>query len=339
MRWLTVWIDTTHDGILPVSDMLSALGIDNIVTEDESEFLDFLESNRQAWDYVDQTLSDSMRGRSRVTFYVPEDESGFATVAQARMALENLRGERPELRPLRMGLDSTEDSDWEDNWKQYYQPVKTGERLLIIPQWMNVDPEGRIPVILDPGLTFGSGAHETTRLCLTMLEKQIHGGERILDIGCGSGILSIAALRLGAASAVATDIDELCVKVAAENAAFNDIAPERLKILSGNILTDAAFRDTIGKSYDMILSNIVADVITGLASIVPGLLAPDGQWICSGVIENRTEDVTDALCRNGFDILETASDRDWYAYRCVHTARNISGSSPVPENQENAHGM
>ena len=321
MHWLTIHIDTVHDGLEPVAAMLSALGVDNIAVDDETEFREFLEDNRQIWDYVDEKLEQDMRGRSRVTFYLPEDETGFAKLAESRIALQSLREARPDCGPLLMTLETVQDSDWENNWKQYYKPLPIGEKLLIIPQWETADPQGRIPVVLDPGLTFGTGNHETTRLCLAMLESQIRGGERVLDLGCGSGILSIAALQLGAASAVAVDIDPACIHVAAENAAYNNIGPDRLTVLSGNVLSDAALREQIPpRAFDMVLANIVADVIMGLAPAVPDWLAPGGQFLCSGIIGPRAEQTAAVLRQNGFRIADTACENDWYAYRCVREA-------------------
>ena len=198
MDWLELHIDTTHTGLEPVETMLSALGIDGVVIDDETEFHDFLESNRQYWDYVDENLEASMHGKSRVTFYLPADETGFAQMGEVRLALEDLKARRSDCGTLLLSLENLRDEDWENNWKQYYKPMEIGQRLLVIPQWEQVDPGQRVPLILDPGLTFGTGSHATTRLCLTALEKTVAQGDRVLDLGCGSGILSIAALRLGA---------------------------------------------------------------------------------------------------------------------------------------------
>ena len=257
-----------------------------------------------------------MAGRSRITFYLEAKEAGFSKLGEVRIALEGLKKERKDLGTLLMTLENVEDADWENNWKQYYKPMEIGERLLVIPQWEEADPGDRAPLYLDPGLTFGTGAHATTRLCLTALEGLVRGGERVLDLGCGSGILSVAALRLGAGSALAVDIDDKCRDAARENAGLNGIGPERLDILVGNLLTDEAVAAKIGGGYDVVLANIVADVIIALAPRVRGLLNPGGTFLCSGVIEGRTAEVEAALAASGLEVLERREDGGWYAFTC-----------------------
>ena len=316
-QWLAVHIDASHNGLDAVTEMLSSIGADSVSVEDETEFQEFLEQNRSAWDYVDESLEESMRGRSRVTFYLSDDNDGYSKLAEARIALQTLKESRDDCGPLIMSVERMQSADWEYGWKDYYKPLEVGNRLLIIPKWESADIRGRVPVILDPGLSFGTGEHPTTQLCLALLEKRIQGGERVLDLGCGSGILSIAALNLGAASAVAVDIDELCQRVAAENAALNGIGPDRLAVLCGDILSDADLLEKLGSGYDIILANIVADVIIALAPVVKTLLAPSGHFLCSGIIAGREAEVADALRRNGFAIADTYSAKDWYAYHCV----------------------
>ena len=314
MRWLTLWIDLRPEALDAVTAMLSALGIDSLRIEDEEEFREFLEQNREAWDYVDEGLEAEMRGRCRVTFYLPENEQGFSQLAQSRIALQSLREAHPEFGPLLLELETVEEDDWANSWKQYYKPIPVGDRLLIVPQWETADPGDRTPVVLDPGLTFGTGEHETTRLCLEILDQWVQGGERMLDVGCGSGILSIAAVRLGAASALAVDIDETCRRVARENAALNGIGPDRCTVLTGDLLSDPDLRRRIGGGYDLVCANIVADVILRLAPVLPDLLAPGGRWICSGVIDTRAQEVRTGLRSAGLDVQKTRTDRGWYAF-------------------------
>ena len=316
MRWLEVHIDTNHAGLDTVQALLSGLDVDGVMIEDEEEFQDFLENNHAYWDYVDEDLERHMAGRSRITFYLEAKEAGFSKLGEVRIALEGLKKERKDLGTLLMTLENVEDADWENNWKQYYKPMEIGERLLVIPQWEEADPGDRAPLYLDPGLTFGTGAHATTRLCLTALEGLVRGGERVLDLGCGSGILSVAALRLGAGSALAVDIYDKCRDAARENAGLNGIGPERLDILVGNLLTDEAVAAKIGGGYDVVLANIVADVIIALAPRVRGLLNPGGTFLCSGVIEGRTAEVEAALAASGLEVLERREDGGWYAFTC-----------------------
>lgn len=316
MNWLEVRIDTNHLGLEPVSALLSSLEIDGLVIDDEEEFQAFLEENRPHWDYVDEDLEKRMKGRSRITFYLLAGEAGFSKLAEVRIALQQLKETRQDCGPLLMTLENIRDADWETSWKQYYKPLEIGERLLVVPQWEKAEETGRVTVTLDPGLTFGTGNHATTRLCLTALEKYIRGGERVLDLGCGSGILSIAALRLGAASALAVDIDEQCLTVARDNAALNGIGPETLTVRIGNVLTDGAFRVSLNRDYDVVLANIVADVILGLAPLVPGLLRKGGVFLCSGIIDQRAEEVARGLEAAGWTILERHEDDGWAAFVC-----------------------
>ncbi|WP_298020328.1 50S ribosomal protein L11 methyltransferase [uncultured Dysosmobacter sp.] len=322
MNWLELHIDTTHKGLEPLETMLSALGIDGVVIDDETEFQDFLENNHQYWDYVDEDLEKQMQGKSRLTFYLQADEEGFAKLGEIRIALEQLKRTVTDCGTLLMTLNNMQDADWENNWKQYYKPMEIGDRLLVIPQWEQDDPKvqaamaSRVPLILEPGLTFGTGSHATTRLCLTALEKTIHGGETVLDLGCGSGILSIAALKLGAAAATAVDIDDKCMDVAYENAAMNGIGKDIYTVFAGDILTNSVLQYRIGGGYDVVLANIVADVIIGLAPMVRSLLNERGVFLCSGIIDDRAEEVADKLRQAGLEILESRNSEGWFAYTC-----------------------
>ena len=316
MKWLEVHIDTNHQGLEQVEAFLSGQGIDSVVIDDEGEFQDFLENNHQYWDYVDEDLMAAEKGKSRVTFYLEANEDGFSTLAQVRVALAEFKERHPECGSLLMTLDNLEESDWENNWKQFYKPMEIGDRLIVIPEWENADIGDRVPLILNPGLTFGTGSHATTRLCLKALEQRVHGGERVLDLGCGSGILSIAALKLGAAHAFACDIDDKCQDVAYENAALNGIGKDVYTVRTGDILTDSALQAEIGGGYDVVLANIVADVIIALAPAVRPLLKPDGVFICSGIIDDRAEEVLAKLRADGWMVLEQNDSEGWYSFLC-----------------------
>ena len=322
MKWLEVHIDTNYAGLEGVETMLSTLGIDGVVIDDETEFQDFLENNHEYWDYVDEELAQKMQGRSRLTFYLEAGEEGFAKMGEVRIALEELKKEHDDWGTLLMTMDTMEDADWENNWKQYYKPMEIGDRLLVIPEWEQdtvrgqTKYEGKIPLILEPGLTFGTGSHATTRLCLMALEKHVKPGMRVVDLGCGSGILSIAALKLGAAEARAIDIDDKCINVAYENAAMNGIGKDTYTVMVGNVLTDSSVRETLGGGYQVVLANIVADVIIGLAPMVRSMMAEGGTFLCSGIIDTRAEEVAGKLKEAGFEILEERSADGWFSFLC-----------------------
>ena len=316
MKWLEVHIDTNHAGLDELVTFLSAQGIDGVVIDDETDFRDFLENNRQYWDYVDEDLEKKMQGRSRVTFYLEDSEDGYAQLGAVRLALSGFRKAHPGCGTLLMTLDNLQDADWENNWKQYYKPMEIGQRLIVIPEWLTAETGGHVPLILNPGLTFGTGSHATTRLCLTALEKTVRDGDRVLDLGCGSGILSIAALKLGADFAFACDIDDKCKAVAYENAALNGIDPAVYQVEIGDVLSDKGLRSRIGGGYQVILANIVADVIIALAPAVRPLLAEDGTFICSGIIDDRAEEVAGRLKEAGLTIREIHSADGWFCYIC-----------------------
>ena len=316
MKWLELHIDTARAGLEPVSELLREQGVEGLVIDDEADFKDFLENNHQYWDYVDDELLAEKHGKCRVTFYLGESESGFSTLAQVRIALSALKKQHPEYAPLLLTMENVEDADWENNWKQFYKPMEIGERLLVIPEWEQAKPTERVKLILNPGLTFGTGSHATTRLCLQALEKHIRGGEKMLDLGCGSGILSIAALLLGAEDAFACDIDDKCVGVAYENAALNGIGREHYTVRAGDVLSDKRLAREFGGDYDIVVANIVADVIIALAPQVRPLLKKGGLFLCSGIIDDRAVEVADALRLAGWAIMEARESEGWFSYLC-----------------------
>lgn len=317
MKWLELKIDAAPAGLEPVSALLEDLGITGLVIDDEGDFQDFLEHNHAYWDYVDDQLMQEKKGLCRITFYLEDSPDGYNTLARVRMALSRVKQEHPEYGRLLLTMENMEDTDWENNWKQFYKPMEIGDRLIVIPEWESAGvPEGRVALRLNPGLTFGTGSHATTRLCLTALEKHITGGQTVLDLGCGSGILSIAALLLGADHAAACDIDEKCMDVAYENAALNGVGRDRYTVRWGDVVTDQALRQELGGPYDVVVANIVADVIKALASTVRPLVKEGGIFLCSGIIDDRAEEVAQCLRDNGWTIAETRSSEGWFSYLC-----------------------
>ncbi|MBE6954720.1 MAG: 50S ribosomal protein L11 methyltransferase [Ruminococcaceae bacterium] len=318
MQWLELTIQTTNVGIELIGSRLTALGFDSFIIDDEADFRQFLEENRKYWDYVDEQLDEAMRGLCQIRLYLEDGPDAPGSVKTLRAELDALAEAFPMMGTPVLRIDNQRDEDWENNWKQYYSPLPIGEKLLVVPQWLSPEnPEGRIPVILDPGLTFGTGAHASTRMCMQALEKAIVGGEMVVDLGSGSGILSIAALRLGAKHAVGVDIDEKAEDVARENAAYNDLHADRFTAMTGNVLEDEGpIAALCPDGYDVVLANIVADVIIPLAPHVGALGKKGGTFICSGILSSRLAEVEAALAEAGLTITDRyRSDDDWCCLR------------------------
>ncbi len=305
VKWLEIAINTTPDLLDDTCAKLIAAGMDRLVTLDEGEFRTFLEQNQQYWDYVDEDLDKSMAGLTQIKFYVTDDDEGKQLLAQYT---ENLDCEYI-CTPLG-------ENDWAYSWQKYYKPLPVGDRLYIVPDWERAQPvpEGKTPFYLNPGLTFGTGSHASTQLCLMGVEDHVKSGDTVLDLGCGSGILSIAALCLGAKSAFAVDIDPKAVDVSYENAALNEIYRDKYTVRDGDVLARGALFDEIAQTkYDVILANIVADVIIPLSAMIPELLAEGGIFICSGIIDTRGDEVQAALESNGFTITKRRQQDGWVA--------------------------
>ena len=315
MEWIEVTIQTSSAGIDLVAARLTALGFDSFIMDDQEDFHDFLRQNQQYWDYVDAELTQKMEGLSQIRLYLEDAPAAADTVSGLRSQLALLRAQFPsvDFGPLTVHTAGCRDEDWENNWKQYYQPLPIGRRLLVVPQWLSPEsPEGRIPVRLDPGMIFGTGAHASTQMCMAALEQIIRGGERVIDLGSGSGILSFTARLLGAASAVGVDIDPKAEDVARENAAMNGLGPDRFRAVTGNVLQDGArLKELAAGGYDVVLANIVADVIIPLAPVVPQFLRPGGSFLCSGILDVRLPEVLAALERAGLRVTARNQQDDW----------------------------
>ncbi len=306
MAWLEITIDTAAHQVEAVAQALTQRGFSDLLIEDQEEFEAFLEENRAYWDYIDEGLQKKLQGLSRIRLYLEDtDEKNLRRLkdyaAGAGLALS--------VAPL-------PDVDWEQSWKENYPPQEVGRRLLVLPCWLAEDYRGdRLPVILDPGLTFGTGAHPSTRMVLEQMERLVTPGASCLDLGSGSGILSIAALRLGAERAVGVDIDPKAEDIARENAACNGFGAPVFTALTGSVTADRRLMERLaGEHWDVVLVNIVADVIVSLAPVLPRLLGEGSVLICSGILDTRLPDVTVALTAAGLQITSTQAQEDW---RCV----------------------
>ena len=320
MDWIKVTVYTTTAGLEVVSGRLMQLGITGIVTEDETEFNAFLEETKDAWDYVDEDLVRSMSGESRVIVYVSDDISGRELLAaiNASMAELGTMNEDGIYGRLAVEIEGTKTEDWANAWKQYFHTMEIGERILVKPYWEEIEkPQDRVVFSINPGMSFGTGSHETTQLCLTQLEKYITPDSLMLDLGCGSGILSVVSLLLGAKKAVAVDIDPNCIDTAYENADMNGISRDRYKVISGNVVTDPDVKAIISEhKYDVVAANIVADVIIGLAPAARLYMKEGGVFITSGIIDGRQDEVRSALESEGFTVINTERRKDWWSIVC-----------------------
>jgi len=305
MAWLEITIDTTPERISSAVTVLTAKGFSDLVIEDQEEFETFLEENRAYWDYIDESLQKKLQGLSHIKLYLEDTDN--AGMQRLEVAVQELK--------LSMRVAPLADVDWEESWKDNYPPQEIGKKIVVLPCWLADQETDRLPVILDPGLTFGTGAHPSTQMVMETMENIVNPGFRCLDLGSGSGILSIAALRLGAETAVGIDIDPKAEDIARENAAYNGFAAPAFTALTGNVTEDKELMETLARTeYDLVLVNIVADVIIGLAPVLPKFLTKKSTLICSGILDVRLPDVLAALEKAGLTVTMVKEKEDW---RCV----------------------
>lgn len=309
MQWLEVSIEPDPGMLDELCLALESEGVTGLVIEDGDDFLNFLENNKMYWDYVDEELLTREKAKNLVKFYLTDDDEGRASYESLKARIKRFAG--------KISYTVMCDEDWSDNWKKYYKPISVGKKLLIVPAWEDAPVSDRLVLRLNPGLIFGTGSHPTTAMCLEELETRAPYSTRMLDLGSGSGILSIAALILGARSVFGCDIDPKAPETAMSNAAYNGITAQSLSVAAGDILKDKKLRNRAGgKKYDLITANIVADVIISLAPDVSRWLEPGGKgtFICSGIIEGRQPEVEEALQKAGLTIVGHRSREDWHCY-------------------------
>ena len=306
MAWLEITVQTDANSIDDTAAMLTAAGFQELVLEDQNQFEDFLEENRACWDYIDEELQQKLQGLSNIKLYLEDNQE--AELSRLKTLVES--------KDLAMTVEAMPETDWENSWQEHYPAVEVGEKLIVLPYWLaDSDESGRTPIILDPGLTFGTGAHPSTQMVMEAMEQRMKPGSHCLDLGSGSGILSITALRLGAASATGVDIDPKAEDIARENATYNGFAAPEFSACTGDVTADKRLMERLKtQEYDMVLVNIVADVIIHLAPTLPAFLQERSVLICSGILDTRLNDVTAALEKAGLTVIETKSKEDW---RCV----------------------
>ena len=315
MAYLELTIDTAAGKAEKTASALTSGGFSDLIIEDQGEFEAFLEENRACWDYIDEELQEKLQGLSCIKLYLADTDK--AGLSRLEALLEKLRGD--ELGELTLTVTPLAEENWEESWKDNYPPQPIGETLIVLPYWLAEETQGRLPVILDPGLTFGTGAHPSTQMVMETMEQGVKPGAACLDLGSGSGILSITALRLGAKSAIGVDIDPKAESIARENAAYNGFGSPEFTAYTGNVIQDKALMQSLSAGqYDVVLVNIVADVIIGLAPVLPRFLGEDTTLICSGILDTRLSDVVSALEKAGLAITATRAKEEW---RCVSAKR------------------
>lgn len=318
MNWTEVKIYTTTAGIDPLTGSMLDLGLQGFMIEDAQDFDEFLHDTTPHWDYVDQAVMEKMKDcETCVTIYVADNPQGMEELMQVRQILARLKAQDPDGKYGRLELEmkDVDEEDWSNAWKKYYHPVQVGEHLVVCPSWEAYDRKpDEVVLTLNPGMAFGTGTHETTRLCMELLEKYITPQDTVLDVGCGSGILAITAALLGANKIIGCDIDEVAVKVAGENAALNGVQ-DRIAFHQGDLTSQ------VEGSFQIICANIVADVIIRLSKDAGRYLAKDGIFITSGIIDTREQDVLNALEQNGFQVIERRTSGGWVALACKAKAQ------------------
>lgn len=313
MNWTEVKIYTTTAGIDPLTGSMLDLGLQGFMIEDAQDFDEFLHDTTPHWDYVDQAVMEKMKDcETCITIYVADNPQGMEELMQVRQILARLKAQDPDGKYGRLELEmkDVDEEDWSNAWKKYYHPVQVGEHLVVCPSWEAYDRKpDEVVLTLNPGMAFGTGTHDTTRLCMELLEKYITPQDTVLDVGCGSGILAITAALLGANKIIGCDIDEVAVKVAGENAALNGVQ-DRIAFHQGDLTSQ------VEGSFQIICANIVADVIIRLSEDAGRYLAKDGIFITSGIIDTREQDVLNALEQNGFQVIERRTSGGWVALAC-----------------------
>ncbi|MCC0646993.1 50S ribosomal protein L11 methyltransferase [Clostridioides sp. ZZV15-6598] len=306
-NWIEVTIKTTTEAVEPITNILYEQGAGGAVIEDPKDFL-FQKKNELDWDYVEEEVFKKNEEEDvLIKTYVSEEKNVMEFVEIIKQKVLGLRDFGIDIGEGSVSLDQVNEADWANAWKAYYKPTKVGQRVVVKPTWEDYDmQEGDLIIELDPGMAFGTGTHETTSMCIRELEKYVNKDSKVFDIGCGSGILAIAAAKLGAKEVVAVDLDEVAVKVAKENVIENKVE-ENVSVMHGNLT------DVIKDKADVIVANIIADIIKILAKDVQNFMKEDAIFISSGIILDKVEEVKESLIENGFEIVEVQKLGEWSA--------------------------
>lgn len=316
MNWIEVSIYTTTNGIEIINGGLLRFGIDDAVIEDASVFEDFLHNETLNWDYYDEELVKMKDCESCIKVYLADNNQGKESLGEINKFIEELKTQDNDIDLGRLAIETKvlNDEDWANNWKQYFKPFTVSNKIIIKPSWekLSEPTNGKIILEIDPGMSFGTGQHHTTRLCIEQIVKYIDTGMEVLDLGCGSGILSIASILLGAKNVTGVDIDENAVRIAKENAALNNIYEDKFAAYCGDVTNNEKLQEKIGyNKYDMIAVNIIAQIIMGMSFTFPKFLKPGGLVVASGIIKKYVDEVVENFKGLGFEILEINDSEEW----------------------------
>ncbi len=317
MNWLEVTIETEKPMLDILCAMLTDLGFKGFSVYDPDDFEDLMAGRVGHWDYLEEGLTEQLtQGNPSVTVYVPENAQGAEQMTAVKTLLAQLKNgaQAAKFGSLNMTMKGIREEDWANNWKQYFKPLSIGKRLWITPTWVDEPvPAGRTALRIDPGSSFGTGQHDTTKLCLTFLEGCVQDGAHVLDIGCGSGILSIGAMLLGAKDATAIDIEQNAAESAAENAQTNGIDPAKYQTICGNILEDEALVQRLGTGYDVVCANIVADILIAMRALFVHFMKDGAKLMLSGIIDERLDEVLAAMQEEHLSVLTVEHSAGWAA--------------------------
>lgn len=319
-NFIQIDIYTSSEAIDGITGALIERGITGFVIQDSADFEDFLADKNANWDYVDDSLMGLKTVEPHVTVYVHDNAQGLEMLASIKELVNGYAENNSDgfYGNIRLELANVKEEDWANNWKQYYKPFRVGKSLIVKPSWENVEAGENDKILeIDPASTFGTGQHYTTKMVMETLEDVVKSGDRVLDLGCGSGILTIAAMLFGAKEATICDIFENAVKTASENIESNGFTS--FKAHCGNIIEDKKLREEIGGGYDVICANIVADVIIAMSPLFEGFLKPGGRLVVSGIIDERADEVKTALSQNGWKSLSEKNEDGW---NCILLSRD-----------------
>jgi len=306
MDWIEVTVKTTAEGADIIAQVFYDVGVTGVVVEDSGSILQ-AQQEEVTWDYIDDSIIDDIEEGVLIKAYLSKDNSFEDKFCKVKNKINQLQNQSYglELGSLSMKVSNVKEEDWANNWKKYYKPFKVSERIVIKPSWEEYTVKGdEIVLEMDPGMAFGTGIHETTALCIDALDRFIEPGARVVDIGCGTGVLAVSSILLGAEKATAVDLDSNAVAITAENAKRNQV-DDKLEVFHGNLL------DKVEGRFDIAVANIIADVIIELTLTIDNFLKPNGLFIASGIILDRLQDVLDAMEASGLEVVEKNTRGEW----------------------------